>query len=71
MVSSRSPSPGLQAVAGGWISYWSDHSKAENPHYISSEVGLIGYSTLSLAAARRMARRIMDRIHGQSDCFHL
>lgn len=41
---------GLQAVAGGWISYWSDHSKAENPHYISSEVGLIGYSTLSLAA---------------------
>jgi len=41
---------GLQALAGGWISYWSDHSNSESPHYISSQVGLIGYSTLSLAA---------------------
>jgi len=40
---------GLQALAGGWISYWSDHSNSESPHYISSQVGLIGYSTLSLA----------------------
>lgn len=36
-------------MAGGWISYWSDHSNSESPHYISSQVGLIGYSTLSLA----------------------
>lgn len=42
-------SSGLQALAGGWISYWSDHSNSESPHYISSQVGLIGYSTLSLA----------------------
>ena len=40
---------GLQALAGGWISYWSDHSKPQSPHHISSQVGLIGYSSLSLA----------------------
>ncbi|CAK9011231.1 ATP-binding cassette sub-family C member 3 (Canalicular multispecific organic anion transporter 2) (Multidrug resistance-associated protein 3), partial [Durusdinium trenchii] len=41
---------GLQALSGGWISYWSDHSKPDNPHHISSQVGLIGYASLSLAA---------------------
>lgn len=41
--------PGLQALSGGWISYWSDHSKPDNPHHISSQVGLIGYASLSLA----------------------
>lgn len=42
--------PGLQALSGGWISYWSDHNDPKKPNYISSAQGLIGYSSLSLAA---------------------
>ena len=41
---------GLQALSGGWISYWSDHNDPEKPIYITSGQGLIGYSSLSLTA---------------------
>ncbi|CAJ1373645.1 unnamed protein product [Effrenium voratum] len=41
---------GLQAAASAWISYWSDHSSPQNPNYVSSSVGLIGYTGLSLTA---------------------